>query len=127
MDIKFRYVFKNKETGDIRCLFFTLDEIQEGQAADSRLNKIYYELLARDIYTGLKDKHGKEMYKGDIVEFNIFSDLPKRCSDVVAYSNGCFKIEKRTELLCTRMAPHFDLEVIGNVYANPELWEGEKP
>jgi uncharacterized phage protein (TIGR01671 family) len=77
-------------------------------------------------YTGLHDKNGKEIYEGDIVEFNIFSDLPRRCRDVVAYSNGCFKVEKRTELLCTRLAPHFDLEIIGNIYDNPELLKEAK-
>lgn len=91
------------------------------------------EILQDDIlmqFTGLKDKTGKEIYEGDIVEWSIYEDAQDtvdgieaeiRIRDSIAFSNGCFKCDKRTELLFNKMAPHRKIEVIGNIYENPEL------
>ena len=83
-------------------------------------------------YTGLKDKNGKEIYEGDI----IFDSFYERKAKVV-FLEGAFwldyiddfkeyeTIHKRYQLLA-----NYDnksvLEVIGNIYDNPELLkEGE--
>lgn len=71
-------------------------------------------------FTGLCDKNGTEIYEGDIVEWIIYPDDSEvvKLRDSVTFSSACFKLEKRIELLFMRM-PH--IEIIGNIYENPEL------
>ena len=71
-------------------------------------------------YTGLKDKNGKEIYEGDILQRNNGSKY------VVVFENGCFKLKpigKHSEISTIAYAKHEPLKIIGNIYENPELLE----
>lgn len=93
-------------------------------------------------YTGLKDRKGKEVFEGDICKDPEFSDIVQvkfgcdygkeygndyvdagfGLQGIHPYSNGRVKWSK--DRLNTRYAEN--LEIIGNIYENPELLEAKK-
>jgi uncharacterized phage protein (TIGR01671 family) len=74
-------------------------------------------------YTGLKDKNGKEIYEGDIV--NLKRKLINKVGQIV-YKNTGFYIKPFHD---DYVLYDFDTEavsVIGNIYENPELCESKQ-
>jgi len=70
-------------------------------------------------YTGLKDKNGKEIYEGDVVSAIDF----EKCNYQIKFDDGCFYFNNqfRAHQLDYPIIQNFRLEVIGNIYENPEL------
>lgn len=90
-------------------------------------NEKYFEIMQ---YTGLKDKNDKEIYEGDIVDYPDAS----RCGE--SYDYDCYINRGIVEYDLDSMSYHFtnretvdmedicikdEVEVIGNIYENPEL------
>ena len=114
----------------VHGIHFILNEIfwqefqKEGKTNCSCKINEYITLMQ---YTGLKDKNGKEIYEGDVVQFHFNKNwckgdyLPQERFEVTLenFRKWC-KGEKfgyEGELL---LSPD-DCEVIGNIYESPEL------
>lgn len=94
-----------------RCtsyIFFEKDG-EEGKH-ESYLPKPLEDYL--DEYTGLKDKNGKEIYEGDILESQAFIDT-------FEWIDGAYSLCR--DMGSRPITTHYPYEVIGNIYENPEL------
>lgn len=81
-------------------------------------------------YTGSKDKHDKEFYEGDIVKaplldpilFDVLADA--FCEAEIKLNKGAFVVSYYKQNLNIYLIDLQDkIEIIGNIYDNPELLE----
>lgn len=74
-------------------------------------------------FTGLTDKNGKKIFEGDIVEYGVGSSENKIGAVIF---DGCgFMVENDGCFLCVYSEQSDYLNIIGNVFDNPELLRGE--
>lgn len=73
-------------------------------------------------YTDLRDKIDKRIFEGDVVENN---DYEYGYRGVIIYENACFWIHiyghEQAEDTLYLLDENEQIEIIGNIYTNPEL------
>jgi uncharacterized phage protein (TIGR01671 family) len=68
-------------------------------------------------FTGLTDKSGKEIYEGDIVQYDFLPEGGDQRAEVI-YEGRSFSLKNGGN---SYMPFSERMEIIGNIYENPEL------
>lgn len=133
---------KSKSINKGKWIYGSFVEDTDLNACCIRDKSLVYELVDRETvgqYTGLTDKNGKMIFEGDIIRA-ITLDMGMECLAVVCFGNFIdenngdeyigFYIEfdgiKTTAAQLTMKECKNRIEVIGNIYDNPELLEVSK-
>ena len=120
-EIEFRLRYKDKSW------FYgvPLSKIKEDTVAFKSFDGNYYDLMAIATtlgqYTGLCDKNGTKIFEGDIVKVYL---AYKTIVCIVKWEDCGYVLQDiKIQDYKYSMGKSFELEVIGNIYDNPELLE----
>ena len=102
-----------EDAHDMPCVW-DLDKCDESGNCEGAFA---YEIMQ---YTGLKDKHGREIYEGDIVKCRDTYE-PITFTGKVSFGNGSFFVE--TDLGGHYRWLDYEVEVIGNIFENIDKLE----
>jgi len=125
-EIKFRgqSIKRHWVTGSLSILKKKLDAADKGCYISSFAGVPFaYQVRPETVgqFTGLHDKNGVEIYEGDFVEF--VNTSYKRVVGYIEFDDGEYKITNGDGNTSLRRAIRTDgyLEIVGNIYENPEL------
>ncbi|EGI1283585.1 TPA_asm: hypothetical protein GF120_05100 [Listeria monocytogenes] len=75
-------------------------------------------------FTGLKDKNGKKIFEGDIVEIDVHDHLDGNViKGKVIFLEGAWLVTDSGSFAISLWSEINEIEVIGNIHENPELLE----
>ena len=121
--IKFRAYFPNKAEMKI----VATQNIYEGNNTYLYLSPMpgsNYEPIKLMQYTGLKDKNGKEIYEGDIAKSGKRLFVARWNNDIASFVWE--PLDGESSYPCFNVGTVKNMEIVGNVFENPELLEGEE-
>jgi len=110
-----RYKFRAK--GKVSGLWYYGSPVEDYLISEGWIkNQIDPETLGQS--TGLKDKNGKLIYEGDIVNCRYLYRPKRYGTFAVKRYGGAFMA------CCRQLIELRDIEIIGNIYENPDLLGG---
>lgn len=107
------YGFEMNEKGELECRWegdFTESHVLDGGILDNIMQS-----------AGLKDKNGFEIFEGDIVNHYWSNEVGESfCHKTVIKNPFDYKVNEAMYVIYAD-----ELEILGNIWENPELLEGE--
>lgn len=114
---------------EIMYFFFFDNELEELELNDPVMNdhiSVYPDKIVLMQSTGLKDKNGKEIFEGDIVNYKGRKAIIKWHGSYASFIYRFVdELNKRSAEWYPLYLAYLKCEVIGNIYENPELLEAE--
>lgn len=114
----------------IKNMWFQDGSVEELELNDAVMNDYitaYPDEIELMQSTGLKDKNGKEIFEGDIVDYKGREAVVKWHG---SYASFIYRFVDELQERASDWEPLFlacyHFEVIGNIYENPELLEAEE-
>ena len=121
-EIKFRYVFKRKTDGHIYIIEFNVEALEDKSVSQIKtmLRNDLWKLVARDQFTGLKDKNELELYADDIIDITRYEETTRH---QIIWKEGGWQLNPPgpfpTQYLgCFKSAI---IEKKGNIFENKDL------
>ncbi|WP_197313147.1 YopX family protein [Listeria monocytogenes] len=74
-------------------------------------------------YTGLKDKNGKKIFEGDIVNCKFFDRMVGDIAGVINFIDCVWAVSDFKNKRLYQLIDVDNIEIIGNIHENPELLE----
>lgn len=113
----FEVLVLDMNSGEVFLDGFTVETQYKGQTQQETV-WVSVDEVELMMYTGQQDKHGKDIYEGDIVKsFNV--------DDTIYWYEGCSSFYKRDKYEGESYPVESEYtkyrEIIGNIYENPEL------
>ena len=119
-EIKFRF-WNGYEIKPVRAINFNSDFYEDDHSHISDVEDIEKSPFLMQ-YTGLKDKNGKEIYEGDIVKLSN-----GKVSQISYVYDGWWFDGYDNDIIWEDRKNDFrHIEVIGNIYENPELLKSDE-
>ena len=134
-EIKFRaWLKEDKKMENVKTMDFTDKTIRclkKNEFINAYLlRRVSFDDVELMQYTGLKDKNGKEIYEGDIIEYKFPYDRRLNHISPVKFleTETSFGVKDRygNEIPLYMITTNNFFEVIGNIYENKNLLEEQK-
>ncbi|ENP2456050.1 hypothetical protein ACDD70_000413 [Listeria monocytogenes] len=74
-------------------------------------------------YTGLKDKNGKKIFEGDIVNCKFFDRMVGDIAGVINFIDCVWAVSDFKNKRLYQLIDVDNIEIIGNIHENPDLLE----
>lgn len=111
----------------IKNMWFQASRIEELELNDAVMNEhitAYPDEIELMQSTGLKDKNGKEIFEGDVVDYKGRKAIIKWNGSYASFIYRFVdELNKRSAEWYPLYLAYLKCEVIGNIYENPELLE----
>lgn len=128
---KFRaWVKEDKEMWPVHAIVFDNKTVWVEEPDDENPSGcLYFDDVIIMQSTGLKDKNGKEIFEGDVVQYQNTKVPSADSKGVIRYFDNwaMFGIDiehnEPRALFFNGLADHISLDVVGNTYENPEFLE----